>query len=141
MRDPTARDRPRERPTQPRLGTVSHVNVALRAVMEAGIVAGLAYWGFTTGTSEPAKIALGVAAPLVGFGFWGAVDFHSAGRYSEPLRLIQELVISGLAALAWYTAGQHALGWALAILSLAHHALVYLLGQRLLKSDGAATAA
>jgi len=33
-------------------------------------------------------------------GFWGAVDFHQAGRLAEPLRLVQELAISGLAAVA-----------------------------------------
>jgi hypothetical protein len=41
-----------------------------------------------------------LGAPLVGFGFWGAVDFHQAGRFAEPLRLIQELAISALAAVA-----------------------------------------
>jgi len=43
------------------------------------------------------------------------------------------LVISGLAAVALYPAGQPALGWALAIISIVYHALVYLLGGTLLK--------
>lgn len=119
---------------------LSGTNVALRAVMELGIVAGLASWGFEAGGGMGSKILLGIAAPVVGFGAWGAVDFRRAGRYAEPLRLTQELLISGLAALAWYAAGEHALGWALAVLSLVHHALVYLLGQRLLKHERTATA-
>jgi hypothetical protein len=49
------------------------------------------------------------------------------------MRLLQELVVSGLAALPFYAASQHVLGWALAVLSIGHHALVYLLGERLLK--------
>jgi hypothetical protein len=108
-------------------------NVALRGVMELGIVLALAYWGYHTGGSTLAKVALAVGAPALGFGFWGLVDFHQAGRMAEPLRLVQELVISGLAAVALVVAGQPALGWALGLISIAHHALVYGLGQRLLK--------
>ena len=102
--------------------------------MEFGIVAGFAFWGAHTGDGTGATIALGVGAPLVGFAFWGAIDFHQAGSAAEPLRLTQELAVSGLAALAWYEAGQHALGLALGALSIVYHALVYLSGARLLKS-------
>lgn len=42
------------------------------------------------------------------------MDFHRAGRLAEPLRLLQELAVSGLAAVALYAVGQHLLGWALA---------------------------
>ena len=79
------------------------------------------------------KILLSAGAPLVGFGIWGLVDFRHAGTLSEPLRLAQELVISGLAALAWYSAGGQIWGWALAVVSIVHHVLVYLLGGTLLK--------
>ena len=79
------------------------------------------------------KLLLGIGAPVLGFGFWGLVDFHQAGRLGEPLRLVQELAITGLAAVALYVAGQHALGWAMAILSVINHALVYISGDTLLK--------
>ena len=52
---------------------------------------------------------------------------------AESLRLIEELIISGLAALALYVAGQHALGWTLGLLSIVYHTLVYVSGGRLLK--------
>ena len=107
-------------------------NLALRALVETGVVAGLAYWGFHTGGTAVAKIALGLGAPLLGFGFWGAIDFHQAGRFAERARLVQELVVSGIAAAALYAAGQPVLGIALAVLSVLHHALVYVLGERLL---------
>jgi hypothetical protein len=109
------------------------VNLGLRVLMELGIVAGFAFWGAHTGEGTVATIALGVGAPLVAFGFWGAIDFHQAGRAAEPLRLTQELVVSGLAALAWYEAGQQGLGLALGALSIVYHALVYLSGARLLQ--------
>lgn len=107
--------------------------LTLRVLMEVGIVAALAYWGVHTGGSTSAKVILGIAAPAVGFGFWGAVDFHQAGRLAEPLRLVQELAISLLAALAWYAAGSQILGLSLGALSILYHALLYPTGGRLLK--------
>lgn len=109
------------------------INVGLRALMELGIVVALGYWGYNMGNSLTMKIILCIAAPLIGFGFWGLVDFRNAGSLAEPLRLIQELVITGLAAYAWYSAGVQAWGWALGLLSIVHHALVYMLGGTLLK--------
>jgi hypothetical protein len=76
---------------------------------------------------------LGVGAPVIGFGLWGAVDFRWARRLAEPLRLVQELAVSGLAALGLYAAGREVLGVALAALSVGYHALVYASGARLLK--------
>ena len=110
-----------------------YTRLALRALLETAVVAGLAYWGVSTGDITLGKIGLGVGAPLVGFGIWGAVDFRQAGRLAEPMRLLEELVISGLAALAVYSAGLHAAGIALVILTFAYHALVYLQGARLLE--------
>jgi len=101
--------------------------------MEAGIVVGLGFWGYHAVADGTLAIVLAVAVPLLGFGFWGLVDFRWAGAMAEPLRLIQELVVSLLAALAWYAAGPHLLGWSLAGLSVAHHVLIYALGDRLLK--------
>jgi hypothetical protein len=110
-------------------------NLALRALMETGIVLALAYWGYQIGKNPVMKISLGILAPLIGFGFWGAVDFHQAGRMAEPLRLIEELLISGLAAFALYKVGEPTLGWAFAALSIIYHVLVYLSGGRLLKTQ------
>lgn len=110
------------------------LTLALRVTMEAALVAALAMWGYHAGPDTVSKLVLALAAPAVGFGVWGAVDFRQAGRFAEALRLVQELVISGLAAAAWYAAGQYAPGAALAIVSLAYHGLVYLDGGRLLKT-------
>ncbi len=109
-------------------------NLALRATMEAGIVLAFAYWGYQIGPTLGWKILWAIGAPLLGFGFWGAVDFHQAGRMAEPLRLVEELVISLLAAVALYTTGQHVLGWILAMISIVYHLLVYLSGGHLLKA-------
>jgi hypothetical protein len=115
------------------LAKVKWFNVALRGVMETGLVVALGYWGFQTGRTIGVKILLGIGVPILVFGFWGLIDFHQAGPVSEPLRLSQELIITGLAALALFFVGQPALGLALALVSLVHHALVYLQGDTLLK--------
>jgi hypothetical protein len=109
------------------------ISLALRVLLEVGVVIALADWGIHTGQGMAAEILLGVGAPLVGFGFWGAVDFHRA-RHAEGLRFLQELVVSGLAAVAWYASGAHVLGVTLAAWSILYHAFVYASGSRLLKS-------
>lgn len=84
--------------------------------------------GITPAPPPPRGVLLAVGAPALGFGLWGAVDFHWAGRLSEALRLTQELLLSGVAAVALYAAGQQILGWALALVSVAYHALLYAQG-------------
>jgi hypothetical protein len=113
--------------------TLKWFNVGLRALMELGIVVALGYWGYRTGESTTVKILLSIGAPLIGFGTWGLVDLRNVGSLAEPLRLIEELVISGLAAFAWYAAGAQTWGWALGFTSIVHHVLVYALGGTLLK--------
>ena len=115
------------------LKSLKTINLALRGIMESGIVAGLAYWGFHSGQNTAIKILLCIGAPLLVFGFWGLCDFHNFGKWSETLRLIQELLLSGLAAVALYTTGLHFWGWILGVISIIHHIFVYPLGETLLK--------
>lgn len=119
------------------LGLGGMITLTLRVTMEAAVVVALVWWGYQTGGNGAARVILAVIAPAVGFGIWGAVDFHQAGRYAEPLRLIEELLISGIAALALSAAGASALGWSLAGLSALYHVLVYVRGERLLKPHAA----
>ena len=116
------------------LSMLKWFNLVLRGLMEVGIIVALGYWGFHTGKNTSVKALLGIGTPVLGFGFWGLVDFHQAGRAAEPLRLFQELIISGFAAIALYTTGQHILGWALGLISVVYHSLVYLAGETLLKN-------
>jgi multisubunit Na+/H+ antiporter MnhC subunit len=109
-------------------------NVGLRGLMETAIVIGMAYCGYHLGHQVAWKILLAVLFPLLGFGFWGLVDFHRFKKYGELLRLFQELLVTGLIAAALYILGAHNAGWVLAMLSIVHHGLTYLLGERLLKN-------
>lgn len=108
--------------------------LALRVMLEVGIVLAFAWWGFQATGSTEMNVLLEIGTPIVAFACWGLIDFRWAGGWSEPLRLIQELAISGVAAAAWYVAGQHAFAWALAGFSIGYHVLVYLTGERLLET-------
>ncbi len=107
--------------------------LTLRVTMETGIVGGLAWWGYDTGGGGGLGILLAILAPAIGFGLWGAVDFRQAGRFAEPLRLLEELVISGLAVWGLFAIDQPSWGWALLALSVVYHAAVYVVGERLLR--------
>ncbi|MBN9151250.1 MAG: DUF2568 domain-containing protein [Micrococcales bacterium] len=108
----------------------------LRVALEVGIVCGSAWWGYVTGGGGWLGILLGFLAAAIVFGIWGAVDFHQAGKYAEALRLVEELVISGL--VAWGLVLIAQLGWGLSLLALSivYHAAVYAVGERLLKPRG-----
>ncbi len=118
---------------RPRHRIALMINVVARAVLEVGIVAALASWGWSVAGSGSLRLALAVLAPLLVFGFWGAVDFRFAGRYAEGLRLVQEMGVTLLAAAALYASAHPLLGELLLTVSVLHHAAVYLLGERLLK--------
>jgi len=108
---------------------LKNFNLALRGIMETGIVLALGFWGYHVGDSSLTKILFCILAPLLAFGFWGLVDFHSFGGAAEYLRLSQELIICALATVLLYTTGKHILG----TISVLHHILVYLSGDRLIK--------
>jgi Protein of unknown function (DUF2568) len=123
-------------PMKPRRGLTSVQTVLLlaRVTMETGVVAVFCYWGVHQGgNNTAAKVALGILAPLVGFGIWGSLDFRFAGTKAEALRLAEELIISLLAATALYSTGRQSLALALGSLSIGYHILVYACGERLLK--------
>lgn len=115
------------------LTEIRRFNLTLRSLMEIGILAGLGYWGFQAGKGITMKIILSISVPAIIFGFCSLVDFQKVKNYSEILRLIQELILSGIAAVSLYFAGQHTLGWILGLISIFHHVLVYVTGDTLIK--------
>ena len=117
-----------------RKNIIRWINVVLRALMELGIVLAFGYWGFQIGHTVTLHILAGIFLPLSVFAFWGLVDFRNAGKFREFYRLIQELIISLLAAFALYKTGAVSLGIFLALLTIIYHALVYLNGEKILKS-------
>ena len=121
---------------QPGVPRTQLVLLVGRATMECSVVAALAWWGWRHGDSTTGRVVWAVAAPALGFGVWGAIDFRQAGSIGELLRLLEELAITALAAAALFDGGRRSLAIALAALSLVYHVAVYAAGERLLKTAG-----
>ncbi len=109
------------------------INLTLRGLMELGIVIAFAQWGYHMGKTTGFSVLLSITAPLVMFSIWSLFDFRNVVSTPEPFRLVQEMFISLLAAVAWYISGHRMLGLALAIISIIHHIMVYALGYKLLQ--------
>jgi hypothetical protein len=109
------------------------INLTLRAIMEAGILLAFGYWSYHFTNRTSIKILLAIVVPLFVFGFWGLVDFHQFGRMAEPLRLVQEFLVTFAAAFVLYLTGMVVLCWVMVFISIFHHILVYALGGRLIK--------
>jgi len=90
--------------------------LATRFLCELGLLAGLAYWGFTVGEGATAWL-LGLGAPAVAAVVWGLFVAPKA-RYkvSMPIRLSFELDLFILATLALWFAGAPVAGLLLGVL-------------------------
>ena len=90
--------------------------LAIRLLCELGLLAGLAYWGFTVGEGATTWL-LGLGAPAVAAVAWGLFVAPKA-RYkvSMPIRLSIELDLFILAALALWFAGVPVAGLLLGVL-------------------------
>jgi hypothetical protein len=93
-----------------RLGTrmpvLKALNLLARFLLELCMLAAVGYWGFKTGSSSTMKIILGIGLPiLIATGWW------FAWKLSGVLRLILELSLLGLGAIALFASNQPDLGW------------------------------
>src|SRR6185437_7090428 len=101
-------------------------NLALLFLLELCMLAALAFWGFHTGDSLIAKLALGIGAPLLAAILWGVfMAPRAAIKLPTPMHLALLLVIFGAAALALAVAGQPLLAIIFAALSVLSKALTY----------------
>ena len=67
------------------LSKLKWFNLTLRGGLEAGIIIALSYWGFKEGDTMSLKLFLGIGTPLLGFGFWGLVDFRNIIAPTPPI--------------------------------------------------------
>jgi Protein of unknown function (DUF2568) len=97
---------------------VRAATLTLRFLLELGLLAALAFWGFTVGDGVT-SIVLGIGAPLLAAVIWSLFVAPKA-RYPVglPVRVLIELVLFGAAAGALAAAGQPALGLAFAVLAV-----------------------
>ncbi len=105
-------------------------NLGLSFFLELCMLAALTYWGFTTQRGI-GKFLWGIGAPLVVILIWGAfLAPRARQRLADPLRLLNEIVLFGLAALALLAAGQQALAIIFFVLVFVNLVLSFVWGQR-----------
>ncbi|MCG7344766.1 YrdB family protein [Sporosarcina sp. ACRSL] len=107
------------------------VNLAIRFMLEmCGLVA-VSYWGFQTGSGFLMKAVLGIGSPFLLATIWGIfVAPKSALRVKGSGRVVLELIIFGVAALAIYDVGKLTLAIILAIVAVVSSILNHLWEQQ-----------
>ncbi|WP_339251733.1 YrdB family protein [Sporosarcina sp. FSL W8-0480] len=106
------------------------VNLTLRFILEmCGLIA-VSYWGFQSGSGFLMKSVLGIGSPLLMAIVWGLfVSPKAPMQFKGFRRVILELIIFGIAALALYDVGKQLLAIVFGILTVVNSILVYL-GER-----------
>lgn len=101
-------------------------NLTIRFLLELCALGALGYWGFASGQSTVAKIALGIGAPLLAAVVWGLfVAPKAAVSLEMPLRLVPEILIFGAAVVALYATGHPVLAMGIAVVAAINRILVF----------------
>jgi hypothetical protein len=109
---------------------VKTANLGLRFLLELCALAALGYWGFRTGQGLPAKLGLGVGAPLLAAVIWGVFVAPKAPvRVPTAVWLLLQLAIFGAAVAGLFAAGHPRLAWALGVAVAINGLLMYAWGQ------------
>jgi hypothetical protein len=90
---------------------MKQANLVLALVLELGVLAALAYWGFATDATIPVKIVLGMgaaAATIIVWAIWGAP--RSERRLQGRAYWLLRIVFDAAGAVALYVASQPILG-------------------------------
>ena len=105
---------------------IQSINLLLRFLLERCLLVIFGYWGFKTGQSMLIKIGLGIGIPLIVAVLWGIfLAPASDTRLKDPLRMITELVIFGLAFAALYGRGLQSLTWVFGLTYVSNKILMY----------------
>jgi cytochrome b len=108
---------------------VTAVNLGLRFLLELCMLAAVAFWGVDAGGGTPARVGLGVAAPVAVAVVWGlAISPKARFRPGKAWWVLLQLALFGLAAAALVAAGHPFLGAAFGILSVANLAVLLVQG-------------
>ena len=105
---------------------VKQANLALALLLELGVLAALAYWGFATGATILLKIALGIGTPAAAiliWAIWGAP--RSGHRLQGRAYWLLRITFDAAGAIALFVAGQHILGVVFALIAALNCILAY----------------
>lgn len=108
---------------------MKEANLALRFLLELGLLAALAAWGF--GHGGVLGVVAGIALPVAAAAVWGLLIAPRApNRLADPWRLLVEVVLFGLAVVALAAAGYVNLAAVLAVAVVLSEALSVVWRQR-----------
>jgi hypothetical protein len=105
---------------------VKQVNLLLALLLELGVLAALAYWGFVTGVPLPVKIVLSIGTPAVAmimWSIWGAP--RSQRRLQGISYWLLRIAFDAAGAIALYIANQHIWGVIFALVAALNCILGY----------------
>jgi hypothetical protein len=109
---------------------LKELNRALRFLLEVALILTLGYWGATASQSLPLRLLLGLALPLFAMLVWGLLVAPKARhRLVDPWRLLIELALFSLAALALWNRQFYLLAIVLVALFLLNRLALSLWGQ------------
>ncbi len=108
------------------------INLALRFILELGILAALGYWGWTRDIG-PWRYLLAIALPVVAAFLWGTFRWphETAGSPRAPVpvpgwvRLLMEVVLFSLAIACLYAAGAVVAAVVFGVVTLFHYIISY----------------
>jgi hypothetical protein len=90
---------------------VKQANFVLALLLELGVLAALASWGFATGSTIPVKIGLGIGAPAVAVIIWAIWGAPRSGRRLQGISYwLLRIVFDAAGAVALYAADLPTLG-------------------------------
>lgn len=107
------------------------MNLLVRFLLEVSALAAFAFWGAQTGQTALAKVALAIITPVAFGALW--VFFASpasALRLVDPLRLLFEVTVFGLAVAAVVMAGKPILATVYGCIAVLNMVLMAAMGQR-----------
>ena len=95
------------------------INLGLAFLLELGVLAALAYWGFTVGPNIVLKFVLGLGAPALAVVVWAIFGAPKSSTQLQGVAyLALQAVFFGGGALALVVSGQRGLGIAFAVIAL-----------------------
>jgi hypothetical protein len=109
---------------------IKGANLALRFLLELCALGALGYWGFKTGNATIAKIALGVAAPLVAAVVWGTfVSPRAPVELPGALVVVLQASVFGPTAGGLAATGHRTLALVFVVVVAINAVLMYVWGQ------------
>jgi hypothetical protein len=101
------------------------INLGVAFLLELGMLAAFAYWGFTTGTNLPVRLVLGIGVPLLAILIWGRfMAPQSKARLTGSSYLMLKIILFGAAAIALAVAGQTTLALIFVVVSVINQILL-----------------